>query len=79
MGTRFAIMGDIPGRFQDLAIALDRVRSRWGGIAFTLSVGDVEPNRGHEGHHGVVGSPTITTWATLVLNPSVLQSVNASL
>ena len=57
MGTRFAIVGDIHGRFEDLADALDRVRGRWGGLGFVLAVGDVEPNRGYEDHLGVVGPP----------------------
>lgn len=57
MGTRFAVVGDIHGRFEDLANALDRVRDKWGLLDFILAVGDVEPNRGYEDHLGVVGPP----------------------
>ena len=55
MGTRFALVGDIHGRFGMLADALDEARRRWGRFDFVLAVGDVEPNRGHEDHLGVVG------------------------
>ncbi len=55
MGTRFALVGDIHGRFEVLAEALDVARRRWGQFDFVLAVGDVEPNRGYEDHLGVVG------------------------
>ena len=44
MGTRFALIGDIHGRFNQLAEALDVARRRWGPLEFLLAVGDVEPN-----------------------------------
>ena len=57
MGTRFALVGDIHGRFEVLAEALDVARRRWGQFDFVLAAGDVEPNRGYEDHLGVVGPP----------------------
>ena len=57
MGTKFALVGDIHGHFEVLAQALDAARRRWGRFDFVLAVGDVEPNRGHEDHLGVVGPP----------------------
>ena len=55
MGTKFALVGDIHGNFEVLAEALDAARGRWGAFEFVLAAGDVEPNRGHDDHLGVVG------------------------
>ncbi len=38
MGTRFALVGDIHGRFEVLADALDVARGRWGQFDFVLAV-----------------------------------------
>ncbi len=57
MGTRFALVGDIHGRFEVLSEALDVARGRWGQFDFVLAVGDAEPNRDYEDHLGVVGPP----------------------
>ena len=56
-GPRFALAGDIHGRFEQLAEALDVDRRRWGPLDFVRAVGDVEPNRSYDDHLGVVGPP----------------------
>ena len=61
MGTRFVIVGDVHGRFEALAVALDVARRRWGPFGFVLAVGDVEPNRGWDDHLGVVGAGPLLT------------------
>jgi len=54
VGTRFVVVGDIHGRFEELAEALDEARRRWGTVDFVLAVGDVEPNRDRKDQAGVV-------------------------
>lgn len=57
MGTRFVIVGDIHRSFESLAEALEAARGRWGQIDFILATGDVEANRNHDDHLGVVNPP----------------------
>ena len=59
MGTRFALVGDIHGRFQVLAEALNAARRRWGQFDLVLAAGDVAPNRVVRATSGRVGTGSV--------------------